>query len=632
MILHIIASSSQDSCTGLVEQNLCDEGDVIADLSGAIPAIHCVGAGAPCRQITADLMASFNPWSAARKWLVSFTQKTNIQDVLAIDGYSFWWTLNAMKFTPGWSNLANPLNWIEVLTAINQNLAIDAIQVHGADKVLDYVAGQVFGDRVVADRPGRVGPERPIRAPRKFWLLLARLVIGLVFLIFSLFRRPQICCLSSTNHLRRTTRGARHRLEDISIGATEQALRNRGWRTAVIEKYGWNATWRGMIARRLYFPNDILFLAAAPFWFRLGFYRRTREKWQEKWALQRDTITRSLVFRGVDLSPLYLELIEEQFTSLGPLLENLTKIWRRILQIWSPQLLLVNVSYGSSALPPIIAAKTLGIHTVEQQHGVIGKNHNAYLIPHELKTRTQFPLCDTMLVWGAYTQRVLVESGTYRPAQVAVCGFPRIDQLSSELPPRSRTLESLHVPVDSRVVLYTSNSVAADFMPAILDSIASIGDRPDIFWLVKLHPREKTRTKWDSEISVRGVQNVRVLEGEMDFYALLQACDIHVSFVSTTLIEAAVLGKINVGLDVPGFPDVVGYRDAGAFLPVAPADLAQTVVEILGDNIRYQSLLQGQRDFSRDWCLHDGRALERILARLESLASWSGKKAASTQT
>ena len=121
-------------------------------------------------------------------------------------------------------------------------------------------------------------------------------------------------------------------------------------------------------------------------------------------------------------------------------------------------------------------------------------------------------------------------------------------------------------------MLYTSNAQAAGFLTDILDGMAQ---NCDARWIVKLHPREKTLDAWQAAIDARGLSHVRVVAGTADFYALLSACDIHISFASTTLIESAILGKPNLGLDVPHLADMGGFRAAGAFWPVVAAKAGQ---------------------------------------------------------
>jgi CDP-glycerol glycerophosphotransferase (TagB/SpsB family) len=191
--------------------------------------------------------------------------------------------------------------------------------------------------------------------------------------------------------------------------------------------------------------------------------------------------------------------------------------------------------------------------------------------------------------------------------------------LLRDLPSRDDTRAQLAVPRDAHLVLYTSNGFARDMISTVLDGIQS-APSPDLYWIIKLHPREKTRLLWERAIRERQLATTKVLEGEFDFYALLNACDIHVSFASTTLIEAAILGKPNLGLDVPHLVDPGGYADARAFLPVIPERLGITVQELIEHPERRSQLLNVQSAFAHDWCVHDGRSVSRIVRFLESIA------------
>jgi len=343
-------------------------------------------------------------------------------------------------------------------------------------------------------------------------------------------------------------------------------------------------------------------------------------RWHRRWAEIQPRLAPHLFYRGHKVASLVEPLVAREFTQHAPRLEVMVRLWRGLLRLWRPRLVYVNNAYGESQMTAIIAANLLWIPTIEQQHGLLGRNHIAYLVPRNLHLETEFPLCDRILVWGEYTRRFLVNAGVYQQQDVCVVGFPRADMLLRQLPSWHETLARLGIPAEAQVVLYTSNDFAAGQRGEILTSIAQVPS-PDLHWLIKLHPREKTRHLWAESIREHGLQTAQVLEGEFDFYALLNACDLHVSFASTTLIEAAILGKPNLGLDVPHVADPGGYAEAGAFLPVPPSELGAAARDILADPRRRERLLEEQRAFAEDWCLHDGKAVKRIVTILGSLAS-----------
>lgn len=622
-VLHILTPSSNQTPTSLIESGTDLSGHMIADFRNFPVSIYRVGPDQKCTDLTAGLLAPTDYWAVARKWLIEFTARTGLQDALAVEGYGFWWALNSIKFVPVLSDLGNFFAWVDLLSIACHKHSPSSVIIHGHHEPVIHLAKQICRDseiRVQHD-PVQAGSQPRTSVARAAGLLIARSVMGIAFLAYSLLRHPDICFFSNTNLLRSTDTDADDRaLRDVYLGDVIQALRERGWRPAVVEKHGANASWKGLVARGFFFPSDIFFLLCTPRLRKLGIYRRIALKWQENWQEFRPRLVSHAHYRNCDITPLLEPSIRHEFTHGAPSVEILTKLWRRTLALWQPKLLYINCYYGRSAVPAIIAAKSLGIPTFEQQHGIITKNHNPYLVPRNLEASTRFPLCDFILVWGPFAKRLLVDEGVYSPEQVVVCGFPRMDASLDRLPPRSQIRARLDIPNDAMVAMYTSNLVALGFRDQILDGILKVSNTPGMHWIIKLHPREKARNAWEQEFARRQLESAQVIEDEIDFHSLLAACDVHASFASTTVLEAAILGIPNLGLDTPRVPDPVGYVEAGAFLPVAPDQLGTEALRILRDPEQCARLLSEQGQFANDWCVHDGHAVERIVHLIESTA------------
>ncbi len=93
----------------------------------------------------------------------------------------------------------------------------------------------------------------------------------------------------------------------------------------------------------------------------------------------------------------------------------------------------------------------------------------------------------------------------------------------------------------------------------------------------------------------------------------------HVTFASTTLIEAAILGKPNLGIDVGRTADPAGYAESNAFVPVAPERLGLEAERLLKDPGQMKVVVAEQKQFAETWCLHDGKAVTRITSLLEEI-------------
>ena len=124
--LHILTPISNQTANSLLK-SVAVVGDLIADLRHFPPLAYEVNVEQTCVDITAGLFAMPDYWTVAREWLIQFTQQTGLQDLLAIDGYSFWWPLNSLKFVPALSDLGNTFSWIDLLVAICEKARPDAI-------------------------------------------------------------------------------------------------------------------------------------------------------------------------------------------------------------------------------------------------------------------------------------------------------------------------------------------------------------------------------------------------------------------------------------------------------------------------------------------------------------------------
>lgn len=621
--LHILTSSTDQTVDSLAREGVLVSGELAVDLHSFPPLVYEASTASACLDVTDRYLPPVDYWTVARAWLVEFTRETRLEEILSIDGFAFWWVTNALKFVPALSDLGNVFAWIDVLLGVRRESPPQSVVVYGEQQCVLHLIRQVFRGLNVGVRKPHT-PASKVEKPRLVsGLRVIRVLLGIAYLICGIFRRIDVCFLSSTSLLRTQTVDKQQRLRDVYLDDVAEKVQARGVRTAWVESYSSNASWSALLTRRFFFPTDLLTVLTQPRLMLPWVAPHVLRKWQTRWSELEPSLAAHMHYQGCDLSFLILPLVRAEMQYEAPRMDCLVTLWRWILSHWRPRLLYINCYYGRMLLPAIIAAKTMGILTVEQQHGVISKNHVAYLVPQDLGSDVRPPLCDKMVVWGDQALRLLVASGHYRLDQLTVCGFPRLDAIYRALPPRNQTLSRLGIPTGARTVLYTSNPIVRDLYGPILDSLVD-NNEPTVYWIVKLHPREKTRTLWEEAIRQRQLDRVRVVEGEEDFYALLLACDLHVSFVSTTMIEAAALAIPNLGLDIPHVPDPVGYADAGAYYPVAPDQLGKVTAAILHNSVQREALLQQQQVFAADWCRHDGHAVDCIVTLIAHCLGFSG--------
>lgn len=145
---------------------------------------------------------------------------------------------------------------------------------------------------------------------------------------------------------------------------------------------------------------------------------------------------------------------------------------------------------------------------------------------------------DVVLAWGEPSRRALVENGV-SPERVTVTGAPRLDLSSHGAARRS----------GARVLVATSGAGgqvdAGEQARFINDLSQAVASRPDLEWVVKLHPKDLP-SAYESLVArakgaVRVIENERRREG-LQIFELLAECTVLVTITSTSAIDAMAVG------------------------------------------------------------------------------------------
>ncbi len=135
----------------------------------------------------------------------------------------------------------------------------------------------------------------------------------------------------------------------------------------------------------------------------------------------------------------------------------------------------------------------------------------------------------------------------------------------------------------------------------------------DVQIVVKPHPSESN--KWYEKTV--GKENIKtlVLSRDSDVYEAIYACDLMIAFYSTTVIEAAILGKPVITVNLTDRPDPMPYVERGIAIGVYEvADLMQAIKDALYNEEASKRLAEARKKFVYEHAyLQDGRASERVV-------------------
>ncbi len=209
-----------------------------------------------------------------------------------------------------------------------------------------------------------------------------------------------------------------------------------------------------------------------------------------------------------------------------------TILYKLLLRWIKPKVLVLICSYGKEAL--IDAAKTLGIATIELQHGVISPYHPGYVFPDGV-TKTTFP--DFILTFGEYWKKSV--NYPIPKSHVVSAGFPYLESKRASGAGSRNEREILFISQERSGVLISKFAVQ---LSRLLSN--------DFKVVYKLHPLETDR--WKKLYPWLVESNIEVVGTERDLYELFKESKVQVGIFSTALFEGLSFGLSTFLINAPG--------------------------------------------------------------------------------
>jgi hypothetical protein len=270
----------------------------------------------------------------------------------------------------------------------------------------------------------------------------------------------------------------------------------------------------------------------------------------------------------------------------------------------------------------VAACRAKGVPTVAIQHGIVYPKYYSY---RHAADEADAPVPDATALFGASARRLLVHLGHPRPESLVLTGSPRFDELLARA--RSCDRDALRqglgaaegqplVAVASRFrAIRDTHSAIGSAFPSLVAAVRALGVR----CLVKPHPAESH----GEYLAAIGLSDpaIGVLSPSADLLDLLIAADALVTVESLSAVEALVVGRPVVILNMP--THLGALVDAGVALGVdAGADPTETLRRALLDPDTRNALQHARALYLHELALGvDGQATRRIVDLLRQTAS-----------
>lgn len=349
------------------------------------------------------------------------------------------------------------------------------------------------------------------------------------------------------------------------------------------------------------------------------------EKWKQ--LAGNESFRQSFTYQGINLWDIFEDRLKFKFFYEFPEVVKIIELSKRIVEVEKPDAVVVASENSRDNRGLIAACHIRSIPVVALQHGMLSASDTLFsryrCQAYELQgSPTKLSIIpDRLCVYGEDTKSILTQLG-FPTDRVVITGQPRYDILvkAGEIFDRKRFCATWGIDSTKPIVLIGSQPfrhVAGDredYRKSFYRSVfQALSDEPWIQIVIKTHPVEEE--EWHEELTKEmGVKAV-VLRRDSDTNEALYACDVLITSYSTVAVEAMILGKPVITINLTGNPDLVPYAQKGAAIGVYKAeDIAPAVKDALENPEVRKGLEKGrQRYLENQLYKTDGQATRRVV-------------------
>jgi hypothetical protein len=243
----------------------------------------------------------------------------------------------------------------------------------------------------------------------------------------------------------------------------------------------------------------------------------------------------------------------------------------KLLRAKQPERVFLVVSYSWYKRALIVAAKQLGIETVELQHGTFSPYHLGYNFPLDTGEVACFP--ERFYSFGNYWNKLA--RLPIEPDKIETHGFAHFHNQLKHLGEAKK---------EAKRILFISQGVIGKHLAVVGKAVAEL--LPDYTIAYKLHPGEYTlwKTDYPELMAASELPNVEVLDNSNSgLYEQFAASKYLVGAFSTAIYEGLALGCVTFIVDVPGVEYMDGLVENNI---VFKAKNANEIAELIGKGER----------------------------------------------
>lgn len=215
--------------------------------------------------------------------------------------------------------------------------------------------------------------------------------------------------------------------------------------------------------------------------------------------------------------------------------------------------------------------------------------------------------------------------------KIFVTGQPRFDLIEQSKTDRRKIIADLGIPKDKGIVVLATQPLGTlwtekdreEFVSNVVNAMHEFSEKQLV---IKIHPGENPEEYQKILTGVAGSK--AIVCQSIDLYGLLRACDVLMTVHSTVALEAMIMDKPVIIINLSRRPDAMPYAQSGAALGVyKKEDIVPAIRKALYD-LKVRKELKKSRDkFVAEHAYKlDGQATKRVAELIIRLAEDSKRK------
>lgn len=221
---------------------------------------------------------------------------------------------------------------------------------------------------------------------------------------------------------------------------------------------------------------------------------------------------------------------------------------------------------------------------------------------------------DYTAVYGSYYEKMLLNQG-YPKEKIIISGNPNYDFIPSLIGSNIQNddYEQLNLAPNKKTIVFGTQPDLYEYSIEPLSTLINLGEKhKDIQLIIKVHPREDSSRYL--EFQKKANFPIRIVK-KMNIFSVIKLCDIYITFHSTTILDALILGKPVATFNFDNRENPLKFLKTKAIIELkTPKETMELIPKILEDDSFILELEKYRKEFLFEQIYKiDGNAATRIV-------------------